>query len=181
MERLKLIDKLKDKANISYEEAKRALENSNWDMLDAMLYLEANGSVKKPEVSIFYTNEYKESYNNGEVVRLKEDKYENSHKSKNRFEGFFEEICKVIDTCNNIFIEVIKNNRILLKIPVTVVILLLFFAFWIVIPLMFIGLFFDVEFLASSKKVNVDKINKVFSELSKIVKKIKDRLGKHIR
>ena len=30
MEKLELVDKLKDKTNISYEEAKMALENSNW-------------------------------------------------------------------------------------------------------------------------------------------------------
>lgn len=72
MEKLKLVDKLKNKANISYEEAKDALEKSNWDMLEAMLYLEAHGKVQKPSLSIFYTNESKESYNeNGEEVNLK--------------------------------------------------------------------------------------------------------------
>ncbi len=45
MEKLKLVDKLKNKANISYEEAKDVLEKSNWDMLEAMLYLEAHGKV----------------------------------------------------------------------------------------------------------------------------------------
>ncbi len=72
MEKFKLVDKLKNKANISYEEAKDALEKSNWDMLEAMLYLEAHGKVQKPSISIFYTNESKESYNeNGEEVNLK--------------------------------------------------------------------------------------------------------------
>ena len=52
----------------------------------------------------------------------------------------------------------------ILKIPFTVLIVLLFFAFWIVIPLMIIGLFFNMEFLVSSKKIDVDKINKVFKE-----------------
>lgn len=180
MEKLKLVDKLKEKANISYEEAKKALENSNWDMLDAMLYLEKHGKVKKPSVSIFYTNESKESYaEHGGVVNLKEDKNENNSESKNSFEGIFEAICKAIDTCNNIFIEIIRSNKVLLKIPFTVLILLLFFAFWMIIPLMLVGLFFDVEFLVSSKKVNVDKINKVFNEISKAVKDIKGKFTDH--
>ncbi|EOU1743173.1 MAG: ubiquitin [Clostridium perfringens] len=176
MEKLKLVDKLKNKANISYEEAKDALEKSNWDMLEAMLYLEAHGKVKKPSISIFYTNESKESYNeNGEVVNLKEDTNENNFENKNSFEGVFEAICKAIDTCNNIFIEIIRNSRVILKIPFTVLIVLLFFAFWIVIPLMIIGLFFNMEFLVSSKKIDVDKINKVFKETSKVVKDIKGK------
>ncbi|EOU2056604.1 ubiquitin [Clostridium perfringens] len=181
MEKLKLVDKLKNKANISYEEAKDALEKSNWDMLEAMLYLEAHGKVKKPSISIFYTNESKESYNeNGEVVNLKEDTNENNFENKNSFEGVFEAICKAIDTCNNIFIEIIRNSRVILKIPFTVLIVLLFFAFWIVIPLMIIGLFFNMEFLVSSKKIDVDKINKVFKETSKVVKDIKGKFTNHM-
>lgn len=181
MEKLKLIDKLKEKANISYEEAKNTLENSNWDMLDAVLYLEEHGRVKKPSVSIFYTNESKESYTSqGEVANIREDKEGNNFKSKNNFEGIFEAICKAIDTLNNIFVEIKRSNRVLLKIPLTVLILLLFFAFWIVIPLIIVGLFFDVEFLVSSKKVNVDKINKVFNEVSKAVKDIKDKFTDHM-
>ncbi|HHD2592171.1 TPA: ubiquitin [Clostridium perfringens] len=181
MERLKLVDKLKNKANISYEEAKDALEKSNWDMLEAMLYLEAHGKVQKPSISIFYTNESKESYNeNGEEVNLKEDTNENNFENKNSFEGVFEAICKAIDTCNNIFIEIIRNSRVILKIPFTVLIVLLFFAFWIVIPLMIIGLFFNMEFLVSSKKIDVDKINKVFKETSKVVKDVKGKFTNHM-
>ncbi|BDU84947.1 ubiquitin [Clostridium perfringens] len=181
MERLKLVDKLKNKANISYEEAKDALEKSNWDMLEAMLYLEAHGKVEKPSLSIFYTNESKESYNeNGEEVNLKEDTNENNFENKNSFEGVFEAICKAIDTCNNIFIEIIRNSRVILKIPFTVLIVLLFFAFWIVIPLMIIGLFFNMEFLVSSKKIDVDKINKVFKETSKVVKDVKGKFTNHM-
>ena len=181
MEKLKLVDKLKNKANISYEEAKDALEKSNWDMLEAMLYLEAHGKVQKPSISIFYTNESKESYNeNGEEVNLKEDTNENNFENKNSFEGVFEAICKAIDTCNNIFIEIIRNSRVILKIPFTVLIVLLFFAFWIVIPLMIIGLFFNMEFLVSSKKIDVDKINKVFKETSKVVKDVKGKFTNHM-
>lgn len=181
MEKLKLVDKLKNKANISYEEAKDVLEKSNWDMLEAMLYLEAHGKVQKPSISIFYTNESKESYNeNGEEVNLKKDTNENNFENKNSFEGVFEAICKAIDTCNNIFIEIIRNSRVILKIPFTVLIVLLFFAFWIVIPLMIIGLFFNMEFLVSSKKIDVDKINKVFKETSKVVKDVKGKFTNHM-
>ena len=181
MEKLKLVDKLKNKANISYEEAKDVLEKSNWDMLEAMLYLEAHGKVQKPSISIFYTNESKESYNeDGEEVNLKKSTNENNFENKNGFEGVFEAICKAIDTCNNIFIEIIRNSRVILKIPFTVLIVLLFFAFWIVIPLMIIGLFFNMEFLVSSKKIDVDKINKVFKETSKVVKDVKGKFTNHM-
>ena len=46
MEDIKLIEKLRDKANISYEEAKEVLEKNNWDILDAIIYLEKKGKIK---------------------------------------------------------------------------------------------------------------------------------------
>lgn len=177
MEKIEVVDKLRNKTNVSYEEAKKALENNNWDILDAMLYLEDHGIVKKPSVSIFYTNEYKENYTSErEIVNITEDEKNNNSKSKNKLDGIFESICKVIDTCNNIFLEIRRNDIVLLKLPLTVLIVLLFFAFWIIIPLMIVGLFFNIEFLVSAKKVNtdkMDKVNKVFSEISKSVQSIK--------
>lgn len=71
MEDYKLVEKLKNEANISYEEAKIALERSNWDILDAFVYLEEKGKVQKPSVSIFYTNEYKENHKNSLLTNNK--------------------------------------------------------------------------------------------------------------
>ena len=179
MDKLKLVDKLREKANISYEDAKIALENSNWDILDAMLYLEGRGIVEGPFVSVFYSNEYKESYDNKkEEAYSNENINKNNSKSKENFSGIFEAICKVIDTCNNIFLQIKRENRVLVNIPLTVVIVLLFFAFWIMIPLAIIGLFFDIEFLVSSKRFNtdkIDKVNEIFSKISKAVNDIRKK------
>ena len=182
MEKLKLVDKLKEKANISYKDAKDALENNNWDILDAIVYLENTGKIRKPTNSVFYTNEYKETYNDkNEVTNIYKNKNENKYKSRNNFEGIFESVCKYIDTCNNIFFEIIREKRTILRVPLTVVIVLLFFTFWIVIPLMIIGLFFDIEFYISSIKVNTEKVNKIFSEISRNVKRIKEELRKRFK
>ena len=40
MDRFEMTDKLSQKTEVSYEEAKAALEASNWDLLDAMILLE---------------------------------------------------------------------------------------------------------------------------------------------
>ena len=176
MDKVKLIDKLKDKANISYEEAKIVLENNNWDILDSILYLEECGSLEKPDISIYYSNEYKESYvNNGNLININENKKNNKSKNDNSFEGVFEAICKTIDTCNNIFVEIKRKGKVLLKIPLTVLILLLFFAFWIIIPLVIVGLFFDVEYEVLSKSINTAKVNDIFRKLTKNVKVIKSK------
>ena len=174
MEKIKLIDKLREKANISYEEAKIVLENNNWNILDALLYLEESGKIEKPSVSIFYTNESRYS---GEIQVIKNnDEYK--YKAQSGFQGIFEAICKFIDTCNNIFLEIKKVDKVFLKIPLTVVAILSFFMFWIIIPLIIIGLFFDIEFYVYAKSIDTNKVNKILSEVSKYVKDIKEKFKK---
>ena len=46
MDNFEKVEKLRQHANVSYEEAKEALERSDWDILDAMIYLEKTGKVK---------------------------------------------------------------------------------------------------------------------------------------
>ena len=45
MEHIEMVEKLMEKANVSYAEAKQALENNNWDMLDALIELERQGKL----------------------------------------------------------------------------------------------------------------------------------------
>ena len=37
MEHIDMVEKLRQKANVSYEEAKQALEKNEWDLLDALV------------------------------------------------------------------------------------------------------------------------------------------------
>lgn len=182
MEDYKLVEKLKNEANISYEEAKIALEKSNWDILDAFVYLEEKGKVQKPSVGIFYTNEYKKNHKNSLVTNNKNkgNNYNNTKKD-NGFEGIFVKVCRIIDTCNNIFFEIKKENKIFLKIPVTVIIVLLIFAFGIVIPLYIVGLFFDFEFSLLGNRAQINKINHVLKVISENVKKVKGKLKRRFK
>ncbi len=176
VDKLKLVEKLREKTGITYEDSKRVLEINNWDILDAILYLEKQGKVKSPSISIFYTNEYKESYEEENTKsNFEEVKKDSNYKSNNTFEGIFEVICKAIDTCNNIFIEIKGKNNFFLKFPLTVVIILLIFGFWLLIPLVVIALFLDIEFSVESKNINTDKINDILSKISKEVQKIKGK------
>ena len=46
MDHYEMVETLRAKANVTYEEAKAALEASDWDMLDALVLLESEGKVK---------------------------------------------------------------------------------------------------------------------------------------
>ena len=63
MDHFEMVEKLRTKANVSYEEAKAALEASDWDMLDALVLLENEGKVKDAPETKEYTTQEKKSYN----------------------------------------------------------------------------------------------------------------------
>lgn len=64
---LSLIDKLQKQANVSFEDAREALEMTEWDVLDAYIWLQARGKIDSlPMESESETNEKKEEEKNME-------------------------------------------------------------------------------------------------------------------
>ena len=47
MDNLKKVEKLMERADVSYEEAKAVLEECGWDVLEAVVKLESQGKLKK--------------------------------------------------------------------------------------------------------------------------------------
>lgn len=177
MENIKVVEKLKKKFNISYEEAKLALEKTNWDILDAVVYLEEVGRIPKPFRSNYFSNESNDSYEESASKNdnFKEDKYT---KKESLHQGAFEAICKFIDKCNNIFFKIKRYDNELINLPLTVMLVLVLFAFWIIIPSAIVALFFEIEFSVQGKNIESSKVNNVFKELSEGVRKIKEEFNK---
>ena len=47
MERMSMVETLRDKTNVTYEEARDALERADWDLLEAVVLLERDGKVEQ--------------------------------------------------------------------------------------------------------------------------------------
>ena len=82
MDDLEKVERLRERADVSYEEAKKALEECNGDLLDAMVYLEKQGKVKKPGKTS-YTTQYEEPVDFGDMT--KEEKNSGVRDLLNRF------------------------------------------------------------------------------------------------
>ena len=52
---LEQVERLREKANVSYAQAKQALEYSGGNLLDALIYLEEQGVIPRPEGSYYST------------------------------------------------------------------------------------------------------------------------------
>ena len=172
MDKFEMVEKLRNKANVSYEEAKKALEETKWDMLDAVIYLERQGIIDEPSFSTYETNSNTGKENNNDI----KDKNNNS-KEESLFERFIEFICKVIDKGNSNMFRIMKGEKVILKIPLTVIVVLFIFAFWILVPLLIIALFFEIDFSLDGPNINNSKINSFLKQLSINANKIKNAVA----
>ena len=57
MDNLKKVEKLMERADVSYEEAKAVLEECDWDVLEAVVKLESQGKLKKNASTASYSTD----------------------------------------------------------------------------------------------------------------------------
>ena len=167
------VEKLREKANVSYAEAKAALDACGDDLLEALLYLERQGKVNPPEHGGFYSSksEQKEKQNDtAETVHSSEPKGESFSELMGRFfrwiRGLF------VKGCENMF-DVQRGDSQIITMPVIVLVLLLIFCFWLVIPLLIIGLFFGCRYRFRGRDVEKTAVNKVMQSAENAAETLK--------
>ena len=71
MASLEAVDRLRERASVSFDEAKEALDASNDDLLDALIYLEQQGKTEPPKSGGYYSSEgdAREAYDNNAGYR----------------------------------------------------------------------------------------------------------------
>lgn len=172
MEQLEKVEKLRERANVTYEEAKAALEACSWDMLDAMVYLEKQGKVKEPSQSTYSTSyEEQKQY---ESVKEKVGK-------KNSGEGFWAKLKRLCRKAwkksqDNYFCVCHKTEEII-RVPVWVFVIALLMAWHAILIVMVVSLFFDCRYSFAGKD-DCEKINNVMAKATDFADKVKDEYEK---
>lgn len=170
MEQFEKVEKLREKANVSYEEAKAALEACNWDMLDAIVYLEKLGKVNGPQ-STSYSTHYEEPKHFEQTA----SQYKESKNSfKDSVNKFFKWCGKVIKKGNEHFFDIEKRGEHFLSIPITIFVILAIILFWAVIILLIIGLFFGCRYRFRGPDFKPDSLNNAMDKASKTAENIKN-------
>lgn len=174
MDQLEKVEKLREKTGVSYEDAKNALEACEYDVLDALIYLEKLGKIEQPKVSQYTTGQ--EMLPSQEFARTQEN-YQNSCQSKgvgDVFDRFFKWCGRVIKKgCETTF-EVTRHGKVMVSVPVLVFVLCMLFAFWITIPLLIVGMFCDCKYkFLGFESTSVD-INEFCDKASETCESIKN-------
>ena len=173
---LEQVTKLREYANISFEEAKAALEETNGDILEAIVNLEKQNKIKPPENDgSFKTDQHKkDTSESSHDEQAKQQSAEADSASFGELVGKFLRWCGHIIHKGNInSFEVLKINEKIMSVPVTVLVLLLIFAFWLIIPLLIIGLFFGYRFRFAGPDLGREKVNQAMDSVANAAESFK--------
>ena len=173
MDQLEKVEKLRQRANVTYEDAKNALEACQWDMLDAMVYLEKLGKVKEPEQTVYSTSYDAQTQYVSVVDKVNEqkDSGESCFKKLGR-------LCKKAwqKSKDNYFCVGHKDEEVI-RVPVWVFVLSLLFAWHVILIVMVVSLFFDCHYSFAGKD-DLSKVNHFMSKANELAERAKDEYEK---
>ncbi len=194
MNHLEKVEKLRQRADVSYEEAKEALESCGWDILDALILLESQGKVKAPasgeasagsehrghfgesDASASGEQTQKEPIHALTVCETKEEE------NKKGQSGFFAKLGRAIQYlvakgCENSLV-IKRHGQVQFELPVIAFIILLILFFWVVVPLMFVSLFFDFSYNFKGAELGKESINRTMDQATEAVNNFKSEINK---
>jgi hypothetical protein len=177
---IELVEKLRERASVSYDEAKEALDACDDDLLEAIIYLEKRGKVPPPRSGGTYSSreagpaaaEYTAYQKNKKPKPDAEAFSENMHK----FGGWLSRLFK--KSIENLFV-VSRKGKILCSLPVLVVVLLLLFCFWPAVVALIVGLFLGCRYVirgpeAEPPSDNTRNINSIMDEVAEVTENFKN-------
>lgn len=166
MNHMEMVEKLRQRANVSYEEAKAALESAEWDMLDAMIELERQGKVRAGA-----------AYDTGSDGGAQYEKVHATASAKREHTGW-KNFCQSVralfrKSCQNSF-RVMRNGSELITVPILVMIILLIACFWILLPVLVVALFFNCRYSFAGPDFRDESVNRAMGKATDAAESIKE-------
>ncbi len=147
---LELIEMLRERANVSYEEAKEALEKCNNDVVEALIYLEKMDKIKAPQ-------------------------NETCCKS-----GFWTTVKKLVKTCNITKLIISKNGNTIIDLPLTIIILATIIMPPLTVIGLIAALFTNHKIRLEKPGCEDMKINQTLDNISSAASKVSEQVAEAI-
>ncbi len=144
---LESIEMLRARADVTYEEAKEALEKCNGELVDALIYLEKQEKIKATAV-------------NG-----------NSQSS------LWAKLKRLVKKCHAIRLLIIRADDKLIDMPLTIVIIAAIFATPLLILGVLVALFTGYKIRVNKPDGQDSKINKTLDDISSAAVKVSDQMA----
>lgn len=148
MDKLDRVETVRTKTGVSYSEAQEALEACGYDVLDAIVWLEQHGKTGTHAAN--YTTSAAPEDPTASEMSQAQSEYERSSWNADRFLGVLN---RLLDATKRLLRKGVdtsfvadRHDQQVFSMPTLLLVLLLIFAFWVVLPLLIVGLFFDFRY-----------------------------------
>lgn len=180
MDNFDKVEKLVNKAGVSYEEAKQALEMTNGDLLDAMIYLEKEGKTQAPKKSS-YSTQYEDQTNYTPVGNNYEG-YGTSGTTRigagSKEPGKVKTVLKKIWHALSVnFLVIKRHEEMIIKMPLWLMLVILLAAWHVSLILIVISLFFGFTY-SFKGEADLKAVNDVMEKASDVAEKVKEEVNK---
>lgn len=176
MEKLDKVETVRQKTGVSYEEARNALEQCNYDVLDAIVFLERQGKTQTH--TAHHTTSANQHTISTEMVAAQQE-YEQSSK-KTRANEVLDRIVDVLKRLCNRGLEVSfvvdHNNERVLTLPVLILAILILFLFPATVPLLIVGLFFGFRYRFEGLQTSSVDINGAMDKVANQAESLKNNV-----
>ena len=183
MTELEKVEKLREKADVSFAEAKEALDISNGDVLSALIYLEKQGKSTIPAGGGFFSGAGPQAHKHdrpepGRMVRKergerREYRTRNGESFKDAMKRFGAFCVDLLSKGTTNHLDAIKNDEVVFSCPVLALVALLMFFFWITVPVFIVTLFLGFHYKFRGEELGKDSVNSVMDGASAAVVDIK--------
>ena len=179
MTHIEMVEKLRERADVNYADAKDALERANWDLLDAMILLEKEGKVlSETAVVITETPQGDASAKDAKEEKTKDAGAVHTTTFRALMGKLWIGLKKLVHLGNTNHFVVERNGAQNMVFSVTVLVILLLIGFWVVVPLLIIGLFFGYHYSFMGPQLGREDVNSAMHKASSVADDIKDGLKK---
>lgn len=169
---MELVERLKEKADVSYAQAKQALEYSGGNLLDALIYLEEQGAIPRQEGAYFSTRgetpppppqPAEPLVPAGEPKGKRWKKGAKKAKTPKKKAGLFTTLRRWLIENE---LEVWRKDQPITALPVLILILLMVCAYYVVLPVLALGLFLGFRYRFSGPDLERDDLNQVMGSVA---------------
>ena len=157
---LELVEQLRQHAPVSYSLAKQALEHTGGNLLDAVIYLEETGAIPRAEEC------YTSTRQQGQSQTPPQSAAPAAEDGQRRPRGLGWLLRRARFWLIDNEFEIWRRGRPITSLPLLILVLLLIFAYAVVIPLLVAGLFLGFRYRFSGPDLEKESINGVIDSVA---------------
>ncbi len=160
---LEQVERLREKADVSYVQAKQALEYSQGNLLDALIYLEEQGVIPRPQQTYYSTQSTAVPVTTKALVRQTVPQEQKKTERGNPVGRVLRALRRGLLENE---LEVWRRQQPVTALPMLILIILLVFAFWATVPILLFGLFLGFRYRFSGPDLEDENLNSMMEKMA---------------